>query len=1024
VSTISFRIVNGLPTTPITVNGVPITNPTDVRNLIAAETQSIEVANSFRGKPITQESQNATGEARAKVRSVAQVALNNARAGQTPEQNLAAQPQLAQTQTPPRPPVIQNADVGTNAPTRNTANAARDDNTGSSAAGRAVRDSNADRIIPQDNVLSQYSSYTYNISIYILSPNDYNEIVRTKKFKIPGRQLLISSGGAPAASTQGTGSPGGNTGVTGSSNQAQAEATAGRNQFFPLDFYINDVKLTTLQPGKGTRSPHSNTTLTFKITEPNGLTFIDDLYAACRAYVGPNQNYGAQNYCMVIKFYGYDDTGKMVQAQGINTGSGGTAVVEKWIPFQFTGIKFRVANRLTEYDCSAACTPNNIATGQARGVIPYNAEINAPTLKEILGGNATYSTAPTPAAPVPTASPGGAAAKAPPKSNTAPKPTIVSGLVQALNQYQERLAGIGEDSTGPSIFDVADVYDIQFTDSKLENASVLPPVDSDQRQTPTVQPTNANQVVNGAVQTGAANSKNTSATAGTSIVQFLDQTLRGSSYIYDQQLKVATADGQEIIRNIDKDQGVDWYRIGVKAEPIKYDPKRRDYAYKITYIVSPYRVNEIKGPYFPKTKFRGTHKKYLYWFTGLNTEILSYEQDFNYSYYVVVNSGQNPVINLLDFREEPKYVFQTNSNESSQGQPGKINEAGANAADQLNSPGDLARARMTILGDPAWIHQGEFWFGATEGTGFTQPFFPDGSINTEIQEPLFEIGFNKPADYDLQSGRMEVGSTDLGANRYTTNNGENGAATQSYIYRAVSVTSTFSGGKFTQDIEGVLITFPRSAIKANVDTDDQYVTTEQETERILRNLDAANSARAATNALAGGLVEEQASPAANSVPAQPASPTSRNNEQSTAAPAPAAPATSPTSSGQPVAPAPSNTQTTTTESTLNGEVFQRNDPAGFGAYTGFIRQRSRELTTQFEKELIAQAQQNTPGAVNSGRILTVAQARANSQALIEARTKFATQIQAAGAGSTGTTNTVPRPAATVPRESQITNRDY
>jgi hypothetical protein len=212
-----------------------------------------------------------------------------------------------------------------------------------------------------------------------------------------------------------------------------------------------------------------------------------------------------------------------------------------------------------------------------------------------------------------------------------------------------------------------------------------------------------------------------------------------------------------------------------------------------------------------------------------------------------------------------------------------------------------------------------------------------------------------------------------------------------------------------------------------VDTQAEYVETEQDTERILRDLDVANSARAAINALTGGLPEEQASPAANSVPAQPSSPTSRNSEQSTAAPAPAAPATPPTSSGQPVAPAPSNTQTTTTESTFNGEVFQRNDPAGFAAYQQFIRQRTSELTLQITKSLTDQYNRNTNGNITTQqreRISIRAQDQARTLALIEARTKFATQIQAAGAGSTSTTNTVPRPAATVPRESQITNRDY
>jgi hypothetical protein len=933
-------------------------------------------------------------------------------------------------------PFAPNVNAGTNAPVRNPNSAVRDDNTVSSQVARAVRDSNADRIIPQDNILSQYASYTYNISIYIMSPKDYNEIVRTKRFSIPGNQLLISSGGAPNSSTAGTGTPGGNTGVTGVSPDTQANATAGRNQFFPLDFYINDVKLTTLQPGKGTRSPHSNTTLNFKIIEPNGISLLDNLYAATQAYVGKKQNYGAQNFCMVIKFYGYDDTGKMVQAQGLNTGTGGTAVIEKWIPFQFTGIKFRIANRLTEYECSAVCVANNIATGQMRGTIPYNVEINAPTLKEILSGNASYTTTAAAPAITPTVAPGGAAPNPPPKATAAPKPTIVSGLIEALNQYQELLTGTGEDAAAPGtffgrptgVFDVADVYDIVFTDPALENASVLPPTGASKAQIPTTQPQNANQQVNGAVQTGAANSKTTSATAGTSIIQFLDQTIRNSTYVYDQQLILYTIEGEEIEQQKDKNQGMDWYRIGVKTEPISYDAKRRDYAYKITYIVSPYRVNEIKGPNFPSTKFRGTHKKYLYWFTGLNSEVLSYEQDFNYLYYVVVNGGQQQPQTLVDFREEAKYGYQTRSNESDQGAAGKVNEPGANAAQQLYSPADLAKAKLSILGDPAWIHQGEFWFGVTEGTGPQQPFFPDGSINTEVQEPLFEIGFNKPVDYDLQSGRMEVSDTDLGANRYVTGEGGNGLASQSYIYRAVSVVSTFANGRFTQDLEGVLVTFPRSAIKANNSVDSQYTETEQETERLLANADVANAARTAQNAL---------NRASTSTPGQPSSPTTAPARANPPTAAPTSPAAAPTSSGQPVGPAAAATNTnaqsggtrvvTTTESTLNGDVFRAKDPAGFAAYTNYIADRRKELTSQYEKSLTEQANRNSNGNIPPRQrelIVERAQDRAFVQALDEARIKFDPQIKAAGAGGiTTTTNPAAQQGAAVPRAPQTSSRE-
>jgi hypothetical protein len=921
-------------------------------------------------------------------------------------------------------PFAPNVNAGTNAPVRNTTNSARDDNTIQSQVERATRESNATRIIPQDNILSQYASYTYNISIYIMSLDDYNRIIRTQRFRIPGNQLLISSGGAPASPATGTGPAGGNAGVTGVPAQAQAEAAAGRNQFFPLDFYLNDIKLTSLQPGKGTRAAHSNTTLNFKITEPNGITFLDNLHAATKAYVGDKQNYAAQNFCMVIKFYGYDESGKMVQAQGLSNGNGGTAILEKWIPFQFTGIKFRIANKLTEYDCSAVCSPNNIATGQARGTIPYNVEVQASSLKGVLSGSASWKDPPS-------------TGSAPPKAGAAPKPTVTSGLIEALNEYQKELIGASPDSTGEPTFSVADVYNIVFTDSAIENASLLPPDGIPNSQNATTQPANSNQVVNGAAQTSAPDSKTVSATAGSSIVQFLDQTIRNSKYIYDQQLKIITVDGTERKQKNNTGQGVDWFRIGVKTEPIKYDPKRRDYAYKITYIVSPYRVNQIQGGYFPTTKFRGTHKVYQYWYTGRNTEILSYEQDFNYLYYIVVNGSQSVPRDFLDFREEAKWVYQTRSNESDQGLPGKTNDAGANAAQQLYSPGDLARAKLSILGDPAWIHQNDLWFGVTEGAGPQTPFFPDGSINTESGEPLFEVGFNKPADYNLQSGRMEIASTDLGANRFTTDGEGNGLATQSYIYRAVTVVSTFANGRFTQDLEGVLVTFPRTAIKlSQADIDNQNTETAQTIQDTLAAVDRANSARALRNQVPdGSLVEEQASGAANSQPP------SLGSSQTPSAPAPAAPARPPTSSGQPVGPAAAATNTnaqsggtrqiTATDLsrgyTFSETTFRQRDPAGARAYNDFQTQKEKEISAAESARLTAQAQRNNNGTVSPReRELIDQRAQTTARRLSQdlAVKQFATQIQAAGAITVpGATNPAAQQGAAVPRAPQTSSRE-
>lgn len=708
----------------------------------------------------------------------------------------------------------------------------------------------ANRIVPKPNELSKYASYTYSISIYILGPEEFKNMVRTKRKTVPGNQLLIQSGGAPTSS-----------GLTSTVNipltfDVEELASAllnpqltslGRNQFFPLDFYIDDLKLESVLNGKGTNSAHNVTKMTFKIIEPNGISLLDNLYAATQQYVGKRsggkQNYSAQNFLMVVRFYGYDDNGNLVKGSGTKSPDGfsdSNAIVEKFIPFQFTGIKFRIANKLTEYECEAVCPQNMIASGQARGVIPYNVELTSTTLKELLVGNARFSTVnqtggePTPdtspeysagagrgsTSGLPRAEPGEGVAvvtengvegtttvdagdsptqnSAPPKASAAPNPSIVSGLVNALNKYEQEKVKKG-------IFEVPDQYEIVITNSVLENAKIIPPGQTNKKNTPMVQATTADQQALGEKQSMNVNGKTTSILAGKSIVQFIDEVTRTSSYITEQQIKII-----DPVTDKEKPQGVPgkvmgWYRIGLEATPIKYDNKRRDYAYKITYQLSPYAVSDVKSDYFPNSAFKGTHKKYSYWFTGENSEILDFNQDYNYLYYIVANTKQKPPTRLVDYREYEKRAFQPRSNQTDQGIEGRVNEPGANAADYLYSPADLSRARLTIVGDPAWIQQGELWSGVA-GLRFNYgPFLADGTINSESQEALFEVSFNKPVDYNLNTGLMDPGSQNYNANRSI---GRAGDAKHSYVYKAVKVVSNFSKGRFTQDLEGVLVTFP------------------------------------------------------------------------------------------------------------------------------------------------------------------------------------------------------------------------
>ena len=117
---------------------------------------------------------------------------------------------------------------------------------------------------------------------------------------------------------------------------------------------------------------------------------------------------------------------------------------------------------------------------------------------------------------------------------------------------------------------------------------------------------------------------------------------------------------------------------------------------------------------------------------------------------------------LGELNDLVKKKFSPRSGQSSQGAQGRTNEPAANAADKLYSPEDLALADVRIIGDPGWIFQGEVANGASANRFKPDPFFADGTINSESRQVYFEINFNTPGDYDQGTGLMKLGKTGLG----------------------------------------------------------------------------------------------------------------------------------------------------------------------------------------------------------------------------------------------------------------------
>lgn len=424
---------------------------------------------------------------------------------------------------------------------------------------------------------------------------------------------------------------------------------------------------------------------------------------------------------------------------------------------------------------------------------------------------------------------GNAVGEAPPKANAASRGTANKtfvGLIAALNKQEQDLVTNG-------VFEIANVYSLEFAPKSLGDALVTKPGTPNKNKTP-MQPVSTGadkvdpdrQAVINTVRTfGFA--------AGTPIVQIIDQIMRNSEYVGRQantKIDEETQDDEAqkpntppaASSNSDGNSGpqMAWYKISVTATPIgdRIDKKRKDYAYNIRYTVSAYGINRMISEYFPEGRYRGSHKSYNYWFTGKNTQVLHFEQDFN-SLYTQVISNPNlgrKFAQQINNREIVPATYQAASEQSSQSAEGLVNEIPANAADYLYNPADQAKIRLRIIGDPAWLQQGEVTTGLGTKTFSFSPFNDDGTINFDAQEIAFDINWNRPADYNMNTGLIEVGSK----NRQTLT-GAAAEPTESARYKAVSCKSTFRQGRFEQELNGSLLLVPVAGAKPKSTADSQ-----------------------------------------------------------------------------------------------------------------------------------------------------------------------------------------------------------
>lgn len=252
-----------------------------------------------------------------------------------------------------------------------------------------VRSSASTKITPRGNALDQYPSYTYNITWYLMEKGAYKTFFDTPKKSLNGMQILMRSGGASAA-TAGTAPT--STGPNSPTNISGATAGLGsRNSFFSNDYYIDNLELESLIMGPYNRSPHNVTRLKFTVTEPNGITLINNLWQAVnQVYKTTQLPYSLAQYCLAVRFYAFDNNGGLIPAKD-NTSTDPNAIIERFYPFTISNISFRVASKQVEYQVEGLPLAHYMGFGQNLGVIKQQVELSGTTVGQVLGGQSQGS---------------------------------------------------------------------------------------------------------------------------------------------------------------------------------------------------------------------------------------------------------------------------------------------------------------------------------------------------------------------------------------------------------------------------------------------------------------------------------------------------------------------------------------------------------------------------------------------------------------------------------------------------------
>lgn len=656
---------------------------------------------------------------------------------------------------------------------------------------------------PTANILHNFASYTYSISLHAIPMQKYNEIITGKThYHTSDNTVLIASGG-------------------------RNNNDFSRNKNFIEDFYFDELKMTTVV-GLNSRSRNTNAIdLNFTLIEPYGFTFINRLLKVA-AEAGAKTWFDLP-FMIQLEFFGNNDIGDIVHPIPGTT---------KRIPIKIIGCKSKVSGKGSEYQIQAVPYTHTAFT-ESMASTPAALKVQATTLKDFFSlsqsaGEAANIT----------------------KFQTAGKERQeqISKEIEAerknnanstrVAELEKQKSSIGQDisNTGFLVYSYAaalESYQLQLKESKnimypdrysfvfenteeakkMANSKIVFPKKTEIKTTPMVSINSPGGIAAIRAQAGLpvagpdANTEVFSVNAGTSIIEVIDQAIRSSEYIRNQFPDPSTqipanADGQFLADKFQKP--IHWYKIVPVVELQKFDENLNRYSKKITYHIKTYTYYNSKFRDAPKAIPTSYSKRYNYMYTGLNKDVIDFSIDFDTMFYTAITAdkSKSQTVKIQQQHQEKTDAgvdaithvkVQTAVTHPVAGQASMPDPASVDnksilindfaAAAMSGSRGDMINVKLKIIGDPQLIKQDDIMYNPANSvarvSGTIDPV--SNSVVYDAGEVFALLEFKTPTDYNETTGLMNFDNAEV--------------SVFSGLYKIITVENEFRQGMFTQTLD-------------------------------------------------------------------------------------------------------------------------------------------------------------------------------------------------------------------------------